>query len=334
MRITPDFLNSDISRLCAWPIAAPSELMHLAEKAGASALLLPVRADASLGVQGHLIEKIQHATAAIFPAWLPEADGIDRLGGGGREAVAALARAEAQRSDLFGPYLMAVAERALSGKRDAPINGFAHETVTRECHKLFCRAYRTHRVALILDVADNLSDDAVAEAQHAALFIANQQAFLVWLTGTRLERFERVPVVGIDGPREAAGLIPTARSASKPLITPLSGRPNPFSETENRLEAFLCRNAWAVGRVWNTKWSGGVLANPIWVDLLWETERLVVEIDGLDHLHRDKYARDRARDRALQMAGFRVLRFTNAEVAADLARIASEIERFLAQARK
>jgi very-short-patch-repair endonuclease len=59
----------------------------------------------------------------------------------------------------------------------------------------------------------------------------------------------------------------------------------------------------------------------------------VVEIDGLDHLGPEKYARDRARDRALQLAGFRVLRFTNDETAADIARVALMIEHFLTQAR-
>jgi len=69
------------------------------------------------------------------------------------------------------------------------------------------------------------------------------------------------------------------------------------------------------------------------VDLLWQSERLVVELDGPDHVTPEKYARDRARDRALQAAGYAVLRFTNDEIAEDLARVASEIERFLTRVR-
>ena len=69
------------------------------------------------------------------------------------------------------------------------------------------------------------------------------------------------------------------------------------------------------------------------VDLIWKAERLVVELDGPDHFAPDKYKRDRQRDRALQAAGFSVLRFTNDEVAQDLSRVASEIERFLTRVR-
>jgi hypothetical protein len=246
--------------------------------------------------------------------------------------VKALALAEARRSELFGPYLATIANAALHGNTLEDVGKFAPETVVRECHKLFCRAYGAERAALVLHIANDLSDEAVAEAQQAAIFIADQQAFLVWLIGAELERFERIPLAHANRTQQGRIRIP-AQAPVAVQITPLSGRPNPLSEIEKRLEAFLCRHDWAAGRAWNVSWSDGILSNPIRVDLLWEAERLVVEIDGLDHLEPEKYARDRARDRALQMAGFRVLRFTNEETAADLARIASTIERFLTQAR-
>ena len=121
---------------------------------------------------------------------------------------------------------------------------------------------------------------------------------------------------------------------SPPYLTPLRGRPNPFSQAEQRLEAHLARSKWATGRAWNQTWSPGVLANPIRVDLVWRREKCVVELDGPDHLDTDKYAADRARDRALQRAGFLVLRYTNEEVLGDVARVVGELERFLEDRRR
>jgi very-short-patch-repair endonuclease len=47
------------------------------------------------------------------------------------------------------------------------------------------------------------------------------------------------------------------------------------------------------------------------VDLLWRRERLIVEVDGYAyHSTRQAFERDRARDAALQAAGYRVVRFT------------------------
>jgi len=47
------------------------------------------------------------------------------------------------------------------------------------------------------------------------------------------------------------------------------------------------------------------------VDALWRDDRLVVELDSLEyHRTRAAFERDRARDTALQLAGYRVLRVT------------------------
>lgn len=66
------------------------------------------------------------------------------------------------------------------------------------------------------------------------------------------------------------------------------------------------------------------------VDLCYRDARLVVELDGL-RFHRSRLAqqRDRASDRRLQLAGWRVLRFTWDEVVHRPARVADEIGRAL-----
>jgi very-short-patch-repair endonuclease len=53
---------------------------------------------------------------------------------------------------------------------------------------------------------------------------------------------------------------------------------------------------------------------PYIADFLCHAARLVVEVDGATHSTDDEIARDRRRDAWFAENGFRVLRFTNAEV--------------------
>ncbi len=279
-----------------------------------------------------LIREIEHVLTALFPSWLAGAEGIRGQNVVAREALLALVRKTAKQGDLFGPYLEAITLAASGQAPGAPLDHFAPETAFRECHRLFCRAYETDSAVLILSMPDGLSDETVLQLQDAAIWMASQNAFRVWIAGQGVELMERISTARVErsmpfSPASIAGMTPETH------VTPLSGLPNPISSTEQRMEQFLCRCVWAAGRAWNVSWSAGPLDNPIRVDLLWEAERLVVELDGRDHLDPEKYARDRMRDRSLQMAGFRVLRYTNEEVSADLSRVASEIERFLTSAR-
>jgi len=58
--------------------------------------------------------------------------------------------------------------------------------------------------------------------------------------------------------------------------------------------------------------SVNVLVAGLEVDAVWREERLVVELDGhAFHGTRAAFERDRERDAALQLAGFRVLRITH-----------------------
>jgi very-short-patch-repair endonuclease len=54
------------------------------------------------------------------------------------------------------------------------------------------------------------------------------------------------------------------------------------------------------------------------VDVVWREARLVVELDGHEfHRTRAAFERDRRRDAALQVAGYRVYRVTYRELAED-----------------
>jgi very-short-patch-repair endonuclease len=66
------------------------------------------------------------------------------------------------------------------------------------------------------------------------------------------------------------------------------------------------------------------------VDAVWPRQRLVVEIDGYDtHRTRAAFERDRARDAELQLAGYRVLRFTQRMLEREPAAVAATIRAML-----
>jgi very-short-patch-repair endonuclease len=67
------------------------------------------------------------------------------------------------------------------------------------------------------------------------------------------------------------------------------------------------------------------------VDALWSEQRLVVELDGFAyHRHRAAFERDRARDAALQAAGYRVVRFTRRRLEREPGVVAEELHALLA----
>jgi len=71
------------------------------------------------------------------------------------------------------------------------------------------------------------------------------------------------------------------------------------------------------------------------IDVLWPDHRLVVELDSwVYHRGRRQFVRDRARNRAHVLAGFRVLAFTGDDLESARERVADEIELALASARR
>ncbi|MFP5388933.1 MAG: endonuclease domain-containing protein [Thermoleophilia bacterium] len=66
------------------------------------------------------------------------------------------------------------------------------------------------------------------------------------------------------------------------------------------------------------------------IDVLWPQQRVAVELDGFAfHHHRGAFERDRARDVALQVAGYRVIRITHRRLDQDAASVASQIRQLL-----
>jgi very-short-patch-repair endonuclease len=76
--------------------------------------------------------------------------------------------------------------------------------------------------------------------------------------------------------------------------------------------------------------SRNVLIGGLEVDAVWPRERLIVELDGFSfHGHRAAFERDRARDAALQAAGYRVIRLTHRRLEGEPAAVAADVARLL-----
>jgi REase_MTES_1575 len=71
------------------------------------------------------------------------------------------------------------------------------------------------------------------------------------------------------------------------------------------------------------------------VDAVWEEQRVVVELDGHEfHGTRAAFERDRARDAALQVAGYRVLRITARRLVSQPAAIIADLGALLRAQRR
>lgn len=106
------------------------------------------------------------------------------------------------------------------------------------------------------------------------------------------------------------------------LILPLSPAPRFRGSTvERRMREALAADSELTGLLENeVTVSLGPLGPTPRVDLLWREGKIVVELDGPEHERDPNYGADRHRDYELLVAGYLVLRLTNAEVELDLFR--------------
>jgi very-short-patch-repair endonuclease len=116
------------------------------------------------------------------------------------------------------------------------------------------------------------------------------------------------------------------RHALKP-IRPIVAEARRHQDTRSPLEARFaefCRERGLPPPVTNTSIMGHE------VDALWPDRQLIVELDGFAfHAHRAAFERDRARDAALLVAGYRVIRITHKRLLAEPVTLESEIRKLL-----
>lgn len=139
------------------------------------------------------------------------------------------------------------------------------------------------------------------------------------------ERAERLGLLDLAAIAEVAARSP-GRRALKPiraLLAELTPAPATRSELERRFLE-LCEGAGLPAPAVNVAVAG------FEVDTLWVPERVIVELDGFEfHRSRDAFERDRARDSALQAAGYRVLRVTFRRISREPEAIIAELRRLL-----
>jgi very-short-patch-repair endonuclease len=286
----------------------------------------------ALAVVEDILDRLEVVARELFPAWLPEAEAISTGSDFDRRVVRQLARRMASATEHFGPFLADVAEAALSGR--AVVHRFEPELRARGLARIIGDAYGRTGVVLLVGPADGLAEDEQRRVAVACEWLTDHGDFGVWLTGDALPVVDRFSayLVPVPAAIEAASPEDTER---RPVIEypALAGRPHPGSEIEQELARLLDRCEWAAGRIWNFNYERHSLAPRIRVDLVWQTERVVVEIDGPEHRDRANYAADRRRDNLLLLDGFAVLRFTNEDVAHDPQWVLATIEQLLTMKR-
>ena len=107
------------------------------------------------------------------------------------------------------------------------------------------------------------------------------------------------------------------------LATASAGAEITRSELEERFLAFLDRAG-----IERPRMNAPLQVNGLWleVDCLWESHRLIVELDGrAAHATGRGFERDRARDRALQVAGWRVVRITWRQLLEDAEAVVADL---------
>ncbi|MCS3778521.1 endonuclease domain-containing protein [Tsukamurella ocularis] len=257
----------------------------------------------------------------VFPAWLPD-PAISPESGGILDRFAA--RELTHRHDGGAGIGTALGALATAALRPESGRGFAELPAADRRDALeyaLTSSYHAPSVALAIDVERPLPPHLGDALSSASRWLARGNS-TVWLFGPGAAPLDRFPVV--DGPpvvveprREPSEF--TVGLEPLPAFPPVAGKPHPASAAEQRLERGLLSQAWAGARHWNYAIDLAPLARPVRVDLLFPQPRLVVEVDGPDHRATEKYEADRRRDADLMLAGFRILRLTNARIMDDLA---------------
>jgi very-short-patch-repair endonuclease len=284
-----------------------------------------------------ILDELDRAALALFPAWLPGAERLEGPQGHGVAAVRVLAAEAAARSSNFGPFLADLAERALRGSTGGRPR-FPAEVRAAGLARVVADAYGRHGTALLMHVPAGLDPAAERNLTRAAEWLAHRGPFTVWLAGAPLHTVERIRSVPITLPAHLTQLAAEAQLIPLPapagaehvlMYPPLSGQPRRDSPAETTLERALAPHEWARGRRWNHTYEWHILGQIYRLDLFWPTEGLVVEVDGPEHRQHLQFADDHRRDVQLHLLGHDVLRFTNDQVLTDAGAVVEKLRQML-----
>ncbi|WP_168176725.1 DUF559 domain-containing protein [Williamsia sp. 1135] len=308
--------------------AVARALDDLPDEAPAVLLMRIDQVSGASQVIDELIGRLERTAYDLYPAWLPGAEVAPGRSTIDRVAARSLAATMAASTPHYRPFLMDLTANAVAAH-----SGGESSELSRKYSSANLMA------GLVRVISESFARDAVVVALYpAAVCTAAEQEQLaaacdwlatyvgVWLLDDIMSPLDRYPIRSLEpGDAQVADEQPWTLPALS--FPPLAGRPHPSSTAEGKLESHLARQQWAGSRRWNQRVPTGDLAPYVRADLLWPEASLVVEIDGADHRTAAKYADDRRRDVALQLAGYTVVRFTNEQVLSDTPRVADIIEK-------
>ncbi|WP_203900519.1 endonuclease domain-containing protein [Virgisporangium aliadipatigenens] len=274
-----------------------------------------------------VLAEFDRVARELYPAWLPDARGIDSPAGAGAAAARFVAVHAARARRQSAPFLADLAERSLRS-RPPVVGRFGPEVRCAGLARVLAASFARRDAALLVAVPAGLSGPAQQALAAAGRWLADRGNLGVWFAGEPLDGVDWLDELPFCPPG-AAVPSPAPAPTSAVAYPPLAGRPHPRSTAEGLLESRLATCDWSGGRSWNEPHAFGPLINPVRLDLVWRRERCVVEIDGPGHRDEVQFASDRERDVLLQLDGYAVLRFTNEQVLHHVDRVLAQIHRFL-----
>ncbi|GAA3095538.1 hypothetical protein [Nonomuraea salmonea] len=167
------------------------------------------------GLVAAVIDELDAAAVALFPAWLPGAEGIEGPGGAHLPAVRALALRRAAASEHYGPFLAELAERALAG---GP-SGLRPEVRAAGLARALADSFGRSRTALLVRVPDGLTAAGQEVLVAACEWLAHRGGRWGGVAGGRAAGRRRSAGDGQAAPsrshrprrpRAAAGVVPGA----------------------------------------------------------------------------------------------------------------------------
>ncbi|BCB81181.1 hypothetical protein GCM10022251_67710 [Phytohabitans flavus] len=292
-----------------------------------AAIVVAPSADGSVAAfVGEVLDALDVVARQLLPGWLPEVDELDGSQGAALTAIRAVATERARAAGYASVFLADLAERALTGRPSRA--RLRPEVRIAGLARIVATGFQRDRLVLAISTETKPGQTPANNIVVAASeWLADRGHLGVWLTGAESPDPERLGTVCMTPVPHEADLASTRANPGR--VATIPGRPHPRSGVEAALEAVLARQKWAYGRIWNGTYQPTLLRSPIRPDLLWPAERVVVELDGLEHCRPAQYDSDRVRDVQLQLDGYAVLRFTNARVMHDVQAIAAQIEHLI-----
>jgi very-short-patch-repair endonuclease len=101
---------------------------------------------------------------------------------------------------------------------------------------------------------------------------------------------------------------------------------NNLRKNMTKAEACLWKYALRAGNLSNWKFSRQRPVLKYIADFMCKDLLLIIEVDGLTHQWEETYEKDRNKEKDLELAGFKVLRFHDEEVLNDINNVIREIE--------